>query len=95
MTAKIIGINKTSSKHGGPLIWMFFKTKGAKSYKTYLVPTHKNYKRWAPIIARWENRADDIWLEGLIVKNEDKQLVDADSLFYVVRRKTIRKAEQV
>ena len=84
MKAKIIKIVERDSKHGGIFYYVFFKGEDGKTYKTCLYPRLKNFSRWYPVLKSFqEEQKKEIWLKNLIVLK--KNLLDADSLFNVIR----------
>ena len=71
MIAKIVKIEKKSSRYGGHFFYAFFKTKEEKSYYTCLYPKMRNFKKWQPFMKKGKT------LKGLeILKG---RLINADS----------------
>lgn len=78
MTAKIIKIQKKSSRYGGFFFYVFFKGLDDKSYYSCLYPRMRNFTRW--------NKVLDVGttLSNLkLVKGKDK-LINADSRFVLI-----------
>lgn len=71
MIAKIVKIEKKSSKYGGFFFYAFLKTEDGKSYYTCLYPKMRNYKKWQPFMKV------GITLKGLEVLKG--RLINADS----------------
>ncbi len=85
MKAKVISIKESQSKsHPGHVLWIFFKGKDGKSYKTFLSRSFSNWNRWMAVVSRFRF-GPDAWLDGLRVLNEKKRLIDAGSLFKTVQ----------
>jgi hypothetical protein len=81
MKAKIVKVSSKSSIYGGIFYYMFFKSQSGDSYKSCIYPKMRNFNNWRPVIDRFLDSADDIWLDGLNIK--DDKLVDADSNFNI------------
>jgi len=78
MTAKIIKIQKKSSRYGGHFFYAFFKGLDGKSYYTCLYPKMRNFSRWKKVLDV------GITLTGLKKVIGKDNLLDADSRFKVV-----------
>jgi len=78
MTAKIIKIQKKSSKYGGHFFFVCFKDLEDNSYISYIYPKMRNYKRWCKVLDV------GIILSGLRTVRGRKNIVDADSRFAIV-----------
>lgn len=71
MIAEITKIDKRKSKLGGYFVYVFFKGKDGKSYKTCLYPQYRNFTRWKGL------KTGDV-LKNINIKKDN--LIDADSL---------------
>ena len=63
MTAKITGIKRDTG-----FLWIFFKGEEG-SFRTYTGNLYRNYKRWKRIVDLFQETDEEIWLKGLIIKN--------------------------
>lgn len=70
MIGEIIRIEEKQSKNGGKYYLVLFRLEDGKTSLTYLVPEHRNFKRWRPYL-----KVGTI-LENLRLKNG---IVDGDS----------------
>ena len=71
MIAKIVKIEKKSSRYGGHFFYAFFKTDSGKSFYTCLYPKMRNFKKWQPLMKK------GVVLKGLEVLKG--KLINADS----------------
>ncbi len=80
MKAKTTGCSEVmSSKHGGEFRYLYFKDSTGKSAKTCIYRNCRNFKRWQKILNDTKD-GQEVWVNGLIWKDKDKKLVDADSM---------------
>lgn len=82
MTGEIIKIEEKKSKNGGKYYFILFRLEDGKTALTYLVPKHRNFKRWKPYL-----KVGTI-LENLRLKNG---IVDGDSFIRPYKEEILAK----
>ena len=80
MKAKTTGCSQVMySKHGGDYRYLYFKDSTGKVAKTCIYKGCRNYGRWKKIMKDTKNKVD-VWVQGLIWKDKESKLIDADSM---------------
>lgn len=86
MRAKLIKYieRKGSSNGAGRCYILCFKGEDGKSYRSWTDERLGNFKRWYNAILgliNCEKNAEELWLDGLMVRSGRPGEIDADSLF--------------
>jgi hypothetical protein len=81
MKGQILKIDKTKSRYGGEVYVVYIKTWEEGSYKCWIDPKNRNYGNWREAIARGKGTI----IDNMVVLNEKKRLVDADSQINIVK----------
>jgi hypothetical protein len=79
--AKILKIDKMPSRYGGEVYVVYLKSPKDGRFKCWVSPENRNFERWREMC--WNKKK--VELDNLVVMNEDKKLVDADSLFKIIK----------
>lgn len=86
MTGKIIKITIKPSRYGGEFYYLFFKCIDGQSYKCPTSNKFGNFRRWYPIINKFQREGHEIWLTNLLTRGK---IIDADSMFSECPAQTI------
>jgi len=78
MRAKVVSVKSETDKRGQMLSHICLNSPKDGSYDLYTGPQFRNYMRWHKVVEGF-NKGCEIWLDGVIVKDQRRRLVDADS----------------
>ena len=90
MKAKAMRASKQPSKYGGFFFYIFFKDTAGGSWRSCIGPAYLNYKKstargnhtWPKVLELLEAK-EQVWLDGLVIKNAAERVIDADSPFKI------------
>lgn len=84
MRGKVMSVKKGVAGAVNSFTYVFFKMDDGSSAKTCLVQSYGNYKRWVPVLEKFDN-GEEVWVGGVVLLRGKKGSIDADSHFWIIK----------